>query len=59
MVIERRTFIIGAVAGGIKRGAYRIRVRSTDGKGRGQNEGPKDIFPDGATGQQVIKVTVA
>jgi DMSO/TMAO reductase YedYZ molybdopterin-dependent catalytic subunit len=42
-----------------KRGTYRIRVRSTDGKGRVQTEGPKDIFPDGATGQQVIKVTVA
>jgi len=42
-----------------KSGSYRIRVRSTDGKGRVQNEGPKDIFPDGATGQQVIKVSVA
>jgi DMSO/TMAO reductase YedYZ molybdopterin-dependent catalytic subunit len=39
-------------------GAYRIRVRSTDGQGRVQSEGPTDIFPDGATGQQAIKVTV-
>lgn len=42
-----------------KAGTYRIRVRATDGKGRVQNEGPKDIFPDGASGQQVVKVTVA
>ena len=41
-----------------KPGAYRVRVRSTDGKGRVQTEGPKGIFPDGATGQQVVKVIV-
>lgn len=42
-----------------KPGTYRIRVLSTDGQGRVQSEGPKDIFPDGATGQHVIKATVA
>lgn len=42
-----------------KPGTYKIRVRSTDGHGRVQTEGPTDIFPDGATGQQVIKATVA
>ncbi len=41
-----------------KPGTYKIRVRATDGQGRVQTEGPKDIFPDGATGQQAIKVTV-
>ena len=40
-------------------GTYRLRVRSTDGKGRVQTEGPKGIFPDGATGQQVVKVIVS
>ena len=39
-------------------GTYRIRVRAIDAKGRAQTEGPRDIFPDGATGQQVLKVTV-
>jgi DMSO/TMAO reductase YedYZ molybdopterin-dependent catalytic subunit len=39
-------------------GTYKIRVRAIDGQGRVQAEGPKDIFPDGATGQQVIEVTV-
>jgi len=34
-------------------------VRATDGKGRVQTEGPADIFPDGATGQQALKITVA
>jgi hypothetical protein len=41
-----------------KAGEYKIRVRATDGQGRVQNEGPRDIFPDGATGQQVLKITV-
>lgn len=40
-------------------GTYRIRVRAIDAKGRAQTEGPRDIFPDGATGQQVLKITVA
>jgi DMSO/TMAO reductase YedYZ molybdopterin-dependent catalytic subunit len=41
-----------------RRGTYRLRVRSTDGLGRVQGVGPTSIFPDGATGQQVVKVTV-
>jgi len=41
-----------------KPGTYKIRVRATDGQGRVQTEGPKDIFPDGATGQQAMRVTV-
>ncbi len=42
-----------------KPGAYRLRIRSTDGKGRVQTEGPADIFPDGATGQHALKIIVA
>jgi DMSO/TMAO reductase YedYZ molybdopterin-dependent catalytic subunit len=41
-----------------RRGTYRLRVRSSDGQGRVQGVGPTSIFPDGATGQQVVKVTV-
>ncbi len=41
-----------------KPGTYEIRVRAIDGKGRVQDTDPKGIFPDGATGQQVIKVRV-
>jgi DMSO/TMAO reductase YedYZ molybdopterin-dependent catalytic subunit len=39
-------------------GEYKIRVRAIDGAGRVQGWEPRDIFPDGATGQQAIKVTV-
>ncbi len=41
-----------------KPGNYKIVVRAIDGKGRVQRYGPRDTFPDGATGQQVLKVTV-
>jgi DMSO/TMAO reductase YedYZ molybdopterin-dependent catalytic subunit len=41
-----------------KPGNYKIVVRAIDGQGRVERYGPRDIFPDGATGQQVIKVTV-
>jgi hypothetical protein len=40
-------------------GTYRIRVRAIDGHGRVQGWEPRNIFPAGATGQQVLKVTVA
>ena len=40
-------------------GEYKIRVRAIDGEGRIQPYDPRNIFPDGATGQQVVKVTVA
>jgi hypothetical protein len=43
---------------GARPGEYTLRVRAIDGKGRIQADGPRDIFPDGATGQQVVKVTV-
>lgn len=39
-------------------GAYKIRVRSIDGKGRIEERSPQGTFPEGATGQQVLKVTV-
>ncbi len=39
-------------------GDYTLRVRAIDGNGRVQPYDPRDIFPDGATGQQVVKVTV-
>lgn len=42
-----------------KPGHYKIAVRAIDGKGRVESYGPRDIFPDGATGQHVLKVTVA
>jgi DMSO/TMAO reductase YedYZ molybdopterin-dependent catalytic subunit len=42
-----------------RRGTYKIRVRATDGKGRVEDWDPRGIFPDGATGQQALKVTVA
>jgi len=41
-----------------KAGEYKILVRAIDGKRRVQRYGPRDTFPDGATGQQVLKVTV-
>jgi DMSO/TMAO reductase YedYZ molybdopterin-dependent catalytic subunit len=40
------------------RGKYRIRVRAIDGKGRVEGRGPTSTYPDGATGQAVISVTV-
>ena len=39
-------------------GAYKIRVRAIDGRGKVEDWEPRGIFPDGATGQQVLKVTV-
>jgi hypothetical protein len=39
-------------------GTYRIVVRAVDRKGRVEAWEPRNIFPDGATGQQVLKVTV-
>jgi DMSO/TMAO reductase YedYZ molybdopterin-dependent catalytic subunit len=41
-----------------KPGRYKIRVRAIDGKGRVEGWDPRGIFPDGATGQQAVKVTV-
>jgi DMSO/TMAO reductase YedYZ molybdopterin-dependent catalytic subunit len=40
-------------------GKYRIRVRAIDGKGRIEGPGPTNTFPNGATGQEEIEVTVA
>jgi DMSO/TMAO reductase YedYZ molybdopterin-dependent catalytic subunit len=40
-------------------GTYELRVRGIDRTGVVQSEGPKQPFPDGATGQQVVKVEVA
>lgn len=40
-------------------GKYRVRARAIDGKGRVQGPQPTSTFPDGATGQQVLTVTVA
>jgi DMSO/TMAO reductase YedYZ molybdopterin-dependent catalytic subunit len=39
-------------------GAYRLRLRTVDGQGRVEGYEPRNIFPDGATGQQVMKVNV-
>ena len=39
-------------------GQYTLRVRAIDGQGRVQGLSPDSPFPDGATGQQAIKVTV-
>jgi hypothetical protein len=41
-----------------KPGVYEIRVRAIDNKGRAEDTDPKGIYPDGATGQQVLNVTV-
>lgn len=41
-----------------KPGTYHIRVRAVDGKGRVEDTDPNGIYPDGATGQQGLKVTV-
>ncbi len=40
-------------------GTYKILVRAVDGKGRVEDWEPREPFPDGATGQQALKVTVA
>ena len=42
-----------------KPGAYGLRLRTIDGKGRVEGWTPRDNFPDGATGQEEIKITVA
>lgn len=42
-----------------KKGTYRIRVRAIDGTGRVEGRGPTSTFPNGATGQEVMKVKVA
>jgi DMSO/TMAO reductase YedYZ molybdopterin-dependent catalytic subunit len=42
-----------------KRGKYHIRVRAIDGKGRVEGGEPTSTFPNGATGQQAMTVTVA
>lgn len=39
-------------------GAYHLRVRAIDGQGRVEGRGPQGTFPDGATGQQALKVNV-
>ncbi len=39
-------------------GTYELRVRALDGKGCVEGYDPRGIFPDGATGQQAIQVTV-
>ena len=41
-----------------KPGKYELRVRAIDGQGRVEGWDPRNIFPDGATGQQALKVTV-
>ena len=42
-----------------KPGTYQIRVRAIDGNRVAQGRTPDGIFPDGATGQQALRVTVA
>ncbi len=39
-------------------GSYRLRARAIDGRGRVEGEGPRQPYPDGATGQQIIHVRV-
>jgi DMSO/TMAO reductase YedYZ molybdopterin-dependent catalytic subunit len=39
-------------------GLYEVRIRGIGGDGVVQSEGPKQPFPDGATGQQVVKMEV-
>lgn len=41
-----------------KAGVYHVRLRSTGGDGEVESAGPISPFPDGATGQQVVKVEV-
>ncbi len=35
-----------------------MRVRAIDGKGQVEEWDPRGIYPDGATGQQALKVVV-
>ncbi len=42
-----------------KPGKYTLRVRAIDGQDRIEGPNPTGIFPDGATGQQALDVTVA
>jgi DMSO/TMAO reductase YedYZ molybdopterin-dependent catalytic subunit len=42
-----------------KPGKYTLRVRAIDGKGRVEGPDPPSVFPDGATGQHALDVTVA
>jgi DMSO/TMAO reductase YedYZ molybdopterin-dependent catalytic subunit len=42
-----------------KSGTYRVRVRATDGQGRVEGYGPRGSYPEGATGQQVLKIRIA
>jgi DMSO/TMAO reductase YedYZ molybdopterin-dependent catalytic subunit len=42
-----------------KRGKYRVRVRAIDGTGRVEGREPTSSFPNGATGQQALTVTVS
>jgi hypothetical protein len=42
-----------------KPGKYTLRVRAIDGKGRVEGRDPPSVFPDGATGQHALDVTVA
>ncbi len=39
-------------------GNYRIRVRAIDGKGVAEGGEPQGIYPEGATGQQTLNITV-
>jgi DMSO/TMAO reductase YedYZ molybdopterin-dependent catalytic subunit len=39
-------------------GVYEVRLRGIGGDGVVQSEGPQQPFPDGATGQQVVRVKV-
>lgn len=41
-----------------KPGRYTIRLRAVDGLGRVEGWDPRSIFPDGATGQQQVSITV-
>jgi hypothetical protein len=40
-------------------GNYKLLVRAIDGKGRIEGWEPREIYPNGATGQQGLKITVA
>ena len=40
------------------RGDYKILVRAIDGQGRVEGWEPREIFPNGATGQQALKLVV-
>jgi Oxidoreductase molybdopterin binding domain len=42
-----------------KPGTYHIRARAIDGQGRVEGDGPRGSYPEGATGQQVLKVHIS